>query len=80
MRTVETTTSTRKLADGYLNLKVTDNNGKQHSFKVGIGLFNDRTLDKKFLANPELFNNLVKEGKVSATLWVAGTSEDDIEF
>jgi hypothetical protein len=84
MRTVEsntTSSSNLKKASGYLNLKVMDASGKQHSFKVGLALFEDRTLDKKFLNDPELFNTLLKAGKVTSTLWVAGESQaDDIAF
>jgi hypothetical protein len=79
MRTAD---SSLKKASGYLNLKVVDSGGKSHSFKVGLALFNDRKLDKGFLNNPNLFNELIAKGRVTATLWVAGNDEDseDINF
>jgi len=84
MRTVEsntTSSSNRKLADGYINIHIVDKNNKKHSFKVGIPLYADRALDNKFLKDIELFNRLIKEGVVTGTVWIAGNqTEDDIAF
>jgi len=74
-RTV-TSTSTREVADGFLNIRVTAKDGSIHSFKTGIALHKGRKLDSVLLKNPELFIQAMKEGRVTASVWVPTDSEN----
>lgn len=62
--------TSREMADGFLNIRVTAKDGSVHSFKTGIALHSSRKLDAAILKNPQLFLTAMAEGRITASVWV----------
>ena len=67
------TTSTMKKADAYLNLSVTDANGKARPLPKGLPLFKDEKLHAAIMAAAEKYlvesGGSAKEFTLTATVW-----------
>ena len=63
---------------GYLNIKVVDAQGNEHSLSRGIPLSIKRRLDKSIMAAVEADPN--KEFKVVASVHLLNSDQESIEF
>ena len=70
-----TVTSERKSADAFINFAVTSKSGEVLRFKTGIPLDGSRSLDAAVMKHFDAFTVALKEGRVTATLFVAGQTE-----
>lgn len=71
-----TVTSERKAADAFINFSIVSKSGETLRFKTGIPLDGARSLDSAVIKNFAAFQAALKEGRVEATLFVAGQVEN----
>lgn len=71
----------RKQADAFLNLTIEGKDGIKRNLSKGIALYLTNRLDKSIInacnENPEKFNELMLEGKVTAHVHVPGPQSDE---
>lgn len=58
-----------KQADAFINLKVTDSNGKVWYFQKGVPLYESRALDRSIISmDQEKLDDLFKNGQITGTV------------